>query len=1410
MINYLNLTGLGHFKDKENAELAPVESSSTASRQYNTGEFFWYEGEFYTATAVIPAGGTIAPNTNCKRTNISNYVNKSLIEVTTKANYPDGTVKYEPISISDGVDGIPFKNIVLKVIAAQSGEGDPSPSNVRNISGWTSANINVAGEKVFVEANAAVYRRGVSSTVDDWVYDADMSSYAFRCRPNTKYTITASNSSINNFKAGYLEEDFEDGKDSYPLQGVTRLTGAGTIVVNTSPFAKYIIIQLPYYVGQEHTGQVTVTYEKSDGTQSDTYDETYNVPFPSQAGTVYGGTLYVGEDGSGQLIVDSDIYTLGTKSVTRYTSGTNPVFRIQFSGRLISTYETGICNRYKYRSTGSLTSLTTNLVSGEFGMQSTNAYVAIRDDKYNDDTLYPTSTDKINGFKADNANLAFVFRRSLANWKTYELTAPQVKELLGKNVVTVDAGTIQEVTYYKEQVDPEEFDRLEESVVVEEDLGIEWQQGSISSTSGATSSSTVRIRTSKFHACKDGIKFTLPEGYCVTAYLYNDAVASSFICWTTRYDYGEVVYRGAPYYKFTLGKEDSSEIVPADAADVQAVRYCTTDRTLSMDGKAADAKIVGEKFDEIEASYERETEEVRNALATGYSKADVAFFTDGAGGFPVKSLGVGLTPYQNLNGYSHPWPQFGGKNLLTPFICGINISNSASNFGQATGSASASSANASTVEFIPVDFTTNEAYCFHNDTTYNVMPFGYNASFQPVARMTGASGDRILRQSSFTTDPQSVTDTTIVYVRFRFYSGSFTEEGMADIHNQLEVGTAFTTYEPPTNICPITGVTSVTVTRSGKNMIGDANAGWVSNYFINDSGGLSSSSSYKYTGNYIRVNPYTTYAIHLFKSSTSAAITAAFYNKDKVFLERKVVAASTSETESSGTFTTTGECEFVRISVPKTASQFQCECNSEYTGYEAYNGQVVNVTFPDEAGTVYGGTVDLENGTLSVNYASVDLGSLSWSLMSNGKFMYSSGISSTDLRPATNDDVAHIICSHLQAASANDVESNIEASIGIVSTNGNIRAWYPGFSTDPTQFKTDVSGWQLVYELATPVSYTIDPNTLEILRGSNSIWADTGTTSVTYIADGTLFAKKLTGAGDGMFADHYIPSDSYFSVENTLFKSISAIDEGDEIIPGVNFTKTNLPNALNASGGGGGGGTSTTYYGVCSSSGNAKEVNIDGITEITNGLSVYILFDTSMCTGESTLNINSLGAYPIKVGGTSPSIYGSWKLDSLVHFIFNESNHSWIADYKPQPFPSDFGMAMCTCYTAASTLTKVASGIYQVVKRDGMMFAVYFSQNVPANSTLSFENLFEADGEATTNISIRYRGSPITDGVIIAGDRALFMYYNNGFHLLSVDRAVTDCVAKNQGSANAGKFLVVGSDGNVTTVTMDAWQGGLY
>ena len=64
--------------------------------------------------------------------------------------------------------------------------------------------------------------------------------------------------------------------------------------------------------------------------------------------------------------------------------------------------------------------------------------------------------------------------------------------------------------------------------------------------------------------------------------------------------------------------------------------------------------------------------------------------------------------------------------------------------------------------------------------------------------------------------------------------------------------------------------------------------------------------------------------------------------------------------------------------------------------------------------------------------------------------------------------------------------------------------------------------------------------------------------------------------------------------------------------------------------------------------------------------------------------------------------------------------------------------------------------------------------------------------------------TPAMDGTASVGSSA---DYARGDHVHPTD---TSRLAANQGAANAGKFMVVGSDGVVTPVTMQTWQGGNY
>lgn len=54
-----------------NQSLAPIESTSTATRNYSIGQQFVYNGLLYEATSAIASGGTITPGSNCARTTVA-------------------------------------------------------------------------------------------------------------------------------------------------------------------------------------------------------------------------------------------------------------------------------------------------------------------------------------------------------------------------------------------------------------------------------------------------------------------------------------------------------------------------------------------------------------------------------------------------------------------------------------------------------------------------------------------------------------------------------------------------------------------------------------------------------------------------------------------------------------------------------------------------------------------------------------------------------------------------------------------------------------------------------------------------------------------------------------------------------------------------------------------------------------------------------------------------------------------------------------------------------------------------------------------------------------------------------------------------------------------------------------------
>lgn len=86
------------------------------------------------------------------------------------------------------------------------------------------------------------------------------------------------------------------------------------------------------------------------------------------------------------------------------------------------------------------------------------------------------------------------------------------------------------------------------------------------------------------------------------------------------------------------------------------------------------------------------------------------------------------------------------------------------------------------------------------------------------------------------------------------------------------------------------------------------------------------------------------------------------------------------------------------------------------------------------------------------------------------------------------------------------------------------------------------------------------------------------------------------------------------------------------------------------------GGGNTVYYGECATGAGtaAKTVTIDGITELTEGLSIRVKFTNAQTyNGAPTLNLNSLGAKNICRNGTTNAARYEWLAGEVLDLVYD-------------------------------------------------------------------------------------------------------------------------------------------------------------
>lgn len=346
-------------------------------------------------------------------------------EIALKA-FATPTASGQLITLTDGADGIPAKTLTLTLSPHQEGSGDPSPENVRPISGYTAVKVTRAGKNLlpYPYRQGTVTRNGVTFT------------------NNGDGSITLNGTATERTTTYWSPEHTQSGR--FIASGAPEGASSATYYMSISTNGSYVRIPPE---GQEINGEVgniaiivnegqtvsNITFypmlrsaEFTDATFEPYTAQEYTFAIPSEAGAVYGGTLTINGDGSGTLTVTHKM--ISRNSANMDNSADYPGWRA-VSELSDTQYGSGY--------NGSIT-LVSSVGTSYFGINTVGSNRIL----YLAKSVWGLTQEE---WIAKAADIQIVI--PLATPTTYTLTASQVTTLLGDNTLWMDADGSIDLVY---------------------------------------------------------------------------------------------------------------------------------------------------------------------------------------------------------------------------------------------------------------------------------------------------------------------------------------------------------------------------------------------------------------------------------------------------------------------------------------------------------------------------------------------------------------------------------------------------------------------------------------------------------------------------------------------------------------------------------------------------------------------------------------------------------------------------------------------------------------------------------------------------------------------------------------------------------------------------------------------------
>ena len=283
----------------------------------------------------------------------------------------------------------------------------------------------------------------------------------------------------------------------------------------------------------------------------------------------------------------------------------------------------------------------------------------------------------------------------------------------------------------------------------------------------------------------------------------------------------------------------------------------------------------------------------------------------------------------------------------------------------------------------------------------------------------------------------------------------------------------------------LTGATGLTLKVCGANL-------WDEDWEL---GTLDNSGAWV-SGNYVGPkNPQRIIGGETYYLSSPTALAAWYYSADGSSLESVTLI-------NNRTFTPPANACFLRF---RTYQAYGTTYNNDIailypstqTAYASYQGTTYSVSWQSEAGTVYGGSVDLTTGVLTVTHISFDMGDVYWAReedSQNPDIYYFRYLTSP---LAKQGSICKCSCYETYTGTSTIIP-DLNVKVSGAGLYVFIRVRDDNYTDGPT-FTAAVRGQNVVYELATPVTYQIDPVFVRALIGVNNVFTDVGNTAVKYV-----------------------------------------------------------------------------------------------------------------------------------------------------------------------------------------------------------------------------------------------------------------------------------------------------------------------